>query len=164
MTSAQSAYALGLVALGMTLSGCDERAQGQSRRTPERPAVGAAAAVPTTHIRLIVGDTIMEARLNDSAPARAFAQMLPLTLDLKDFHKTEKIAMLPRKLNPQGGGRDISPKIGDLTYYAPWGNLAIFYKEFDYSDDLIPLGRIQGDIRWLSQTDNVRVRIERVEG
>jgi Cyclophilin-like family len=32
------------------------------------------------------------------------------------------------------------PSIGDIAYYAPWGNLALFYKDFGYSNGLITLG------------------------
>jgi hypothetical protein len=32
---------------------------------------------------------------------------------------------------------------GDLTIYAPWGNLAIFYRGFTYTDDLIRLGSLE---------------------
>jgi hypothetical protein len=30
-----------------------------------------------------------------------------------------------------------------MTVYAPWGNLAIFYRDFTYSDDLFRLGRLE---------------------
>jgi hypothetical protein len=36
--------------------------------------------------------------------------------------------------------------VGDIAYYAPWGNLAIFHKDFGYSDGLIILGKIDGDV------------------
>ncbi|MFJ8021509.1 cyclophilin-like fold protein [Streptomyces sp. NPDC096311] len=26
----------------------------------------------------------------------------------------------------------MNPSVGDLTYCAPWGNPAIFYRDFDY--------------------------------
>jgi hypothetical protein len=32
--------------------------------------------------------------------------------------------------------------VGDITYYAPWGNLAIFYRDFGYSPGLVRLGHI----------------------
>jgi hypothetical protein len=31
---------------------------------------------------------------------------------------------------------------GDITYYAPWGNLALFYRDFPYSNGLIRLGTL----------------------
>ncbi|GAB7216701.1 cyclophilin-like fold protein [Dickeya oryzae] len=56
--------------------------------------------------------------------------MLPLTLKLEDYAGTEKIAYLPRKLTTQGAPAGIDPDVGYLTYYAPWGNLAIFLSGF----------------------------------
>ena len=35
------------------------------------------------------------------------------------------------------------PSAGDLSCYAPWGNLAIFHKGFEYSSGLIRLGRLE---------------------
>ncbi|WP_369126869.1 cyclophilin-like fold protein [Amycolatopsis vastitatis] len=63
--------------------------------------------------------------MNDSAAARDFAALLPLTLNLSDFHQTERISDLPRPLSTAGAPRSAEPKAGDLAFYAPWGNLAI---------------------------------------
>jgi hypothetical protein len=40
--------------------------------------------------------------------------------------------------------------VGDITYYAPWGNLAIFYEGGEYSRGLVRLGRIDSDIEALA--------------
>ncbi|WKB54414.1 cyclophilin-like fold protein [Eleftheria terrae] len=45
---------------------------------------------------------------------------------------------------------------------APWGNLAIFYRDFDYSRGLVKLGRTEGDARPLAVRGPVKVRIELV--
>lgn len=93
-------------------------------------------------ITITVGETVLAATLNDSAAARDFAAQLPLTLELSDFHETEKIADLPTKLSTEGSPAGTAAKAGDLTYYSPWGNLAIFYRDFAYSQGLVALGRI----------------------
>jgi hypothetical protein len=31
--------------------------------------------------------------------------------------------------------------VGDITYYAPWENLAIFYNDFGYASRLVILGK-----------------------
>lgn len=38
----------------------------------------------------------------------------------------KKIADLPTKLTTQNAPHGYAGKAGDLTYYAPWGNLAFF--------------------------------------
>jgi hypothetical protein len=79
--------------------------------------------------------------LNDSATARDLATLLPLTLDMEDFHQSERIADPPRKLDTSGAPDAATPKAGDLAYYAPWGNLAVFYRDGQHSPGLIILGR-----------------------
>jgi hypothetical protein len=49
---------------------------------------------------------------------------------LKNYASTEKISYLARKLSTEGAPAGCDPDVGDITYYAPWGNLAIFYKDF----------------------------------
>lgn len=34
------------------------------------------------------------------------------------------------------------PETGDITYYIPWGNLAVFVKPFRESSGLMPLGHL----------------------
>jgi len=92
---------------------------------------------------LIDGETIT-ATLADNSSARAFADLLPLSLSVRDFHGTEKIADLPAELSTDQAPAGIAPTAGDIAYYAPWGNLAMFYEDFAYSPGLILLGRLDG--------------------
>lgn len=81
-------------------------------------------------------------RLKDSPTTQDFIRQLPLTLELIDYAATEKIAYLPKNLTSQGASKGHRAKAGDITYYAPWGNLAIFYKDFDgVANNLIYLGK-----------------------
>jgi hypothetical protein len=52
--------------------------------------------------------------------------------------------------------------VGDIAYYAPCGNLAIFYKDFGYSSELIGLGRIDSGVETLTVPGSLTVTIERV--
>jgi len=97
-------------------------------------------------IQITVGDTVLPALLSDSAAARDFAALLPLELNLRDFHHNEKVADLPARLSTDGAPPGTSACAGDLTYYAPWGNLAIFYRDFDHSPGLVALGRFDAPI------------------
>ena len=82
------------------------------------------------------------ATLEDSAAARTFRALLPLTLNLTDYNGNEKIGDLPKRLPIEGEPAGIDPEPGDVAYYAPWGNLAIFYRDFGYSRGLIRLGKL----------------------
>ena len=57
----------------------------------------------------------------------------------------------------------MDPSVGDIAYYAPWGNLAIFYKDFGYSRGLIRLGRIDSGIEVLAVPGALKVTIESAE-
>lgn len=113
-------------------------------------------------IRLRIGESVHAATLVDGAAAREFLALLPLNLTLIDYGATEKIADLPRKLTTAGAPAGHDPSVGDITYYAPWGNLAIFYKDFGHSAGLIKLGRIEGDIQVLHGRGPLKARIEAV--
>lgn len=114
-------------------------------------------------IRIETEDTSLTATLDDTEAARDFALLLPLTLTLEDYASTEKIATLPRKLTTRGAPPGSDPDVGDLAYYAPWGNLAIYYRDFGYSAGLVMLGRIDGGVEALRRAGKLRVTITRVE-
>jgi len=48
---------------------------------------------------------------------------------------------------------------GDIAYYAPWGSLAIFHRDFSYSRGLVRLGRLEGHVEALAKI-NAPVCIE----
>jgi hypothetical protein len=93
-------------------------------------------------IQLSTTETQLTAALHDSPTARDFASLLPLTLALQDYASTEKISDLPRQLTTDGAPPGADPTTGDIALYAPWGNLAIYYRDFRYSDGLVLLGRV----------------------
>ena len=113
-------------------------------------------------IRLTFDGKTVEATLLDNATARDLLSMLPMTLTLEDYNSTEKIGYPPRKLSTAGAPAGVDPSIGDIAYYAPWGNLAIFYKDFGYSQGLIGLGRIDSGIEALNVPGSLKVTIDRV--
>jgi hypothetical protein len=101
-------------------------------------------------IRITIGDTSLRGRLDNSAAGRDFASLLPLTLTLTDFASIEKISDLPRKLSTSGAPDGTAVRAGDLAYYAPWGNLAIFYRDSSYATGLVRLGSLDSGIEELA--------------
>lgn len=114
-------------------------------------------------IRLIVGEQVATATLYDNATARDFASLLPLTLSMTDYARIERVADLPRKLSTQGAPEGMQPVAGELTHYAPWGNLALFVEGRPWSRSLLPLGKVEEGLSILAQPGPYTVRIERVE-
>ena len=111
-------------------------------------------------IKITVGKKIIAGILYDNAASRDFAAMLPLELNLQDYNSTEKISNLPKNLSAKDAPAGFDPSIGDITYYAPWGNLAVFYKDFSYSNGLISLGKITNGIEALTVSSAFKVKIE----
>jgi hypothetical protein len=105
----------------------------------------------------------MTATLDDNATSRDFISLLPLTLTLEDYNGTEKISNLSRKLSTKDAPAGIDPSVGDITYYSPWGNLAIFYKDFGYSRGLVKLGRIDSGVEAFNRPGSLRVTILRTD-
>lgn len=111
-------------------------------------------------IQMTVGAAVIAtATLDNNESARDFAALLPLVLHLKDYASTEKIADLPRALTTKGAPAGYEPSAGDISYYAPWGNLAIFHKDFEFSSGLVRLGQVESglDAIRLSGTEPVRI-------
>lgn len=104
-------------------------------------------------IRFADGEREVTAILLDNPTARGFASLLPITLAFRDYASTEKIADPPRPLSTNGAPAGADPDIGDLTLYAPWGNLAIFHRDFGYADGLIMLGHIDTGLEHLATLD-----------
>lgn len=118
----------------------------------------------STQIRLTFANEEVLVTMYDNDVSRDFIDILPLTLTFEDYAATEKISYLDRKLAISGMPPGFEPVAGDFTYYAPWGNLAIFYRDFRYSNNLIKLGHIeQGIDKLRNMQSSFTVLIERVE-
>ena len=107
-------------------------------------AAPALAEGTAMHLRFAFADQVFTATLEDNPSARDLSSMLPLDLMITDYSTNEKIATLPRKLTEDGSGRFGGEAPGDLCYYAPWGNLALFHGPYRWSRGLIRLGRLDG--------------------
>lgn len=93
-------------------------------------------------LRFVFADQNFTATLEDNPSARDLFSMLPLDLKITDYATNEKIAYLPRKLTEEGSDRFGGEAVGDLCYYAPWGNLAMFHGSYRWSRGLIRIGRL----------------------
>ena len=123
-------------------------------------ALMAGASAHAQKIRMTVDGQVIAATLVDNPTTRDFISRLPLTLTLGDYASTEKIVYLDRKLSTAGAPPGAKPTVGTIAYYAPWGNLAFYYKDFAYSPGLIPLGRIDTGLAALKRAGDIKVRIE----
>jgi hypothetical protein len=114
-------------------------------------------------IRMDVEGTTITATLVDNETSRDFVSLLPLTLTLKDYAATEKISDLPRKLSTEGAPSGSDPSIGDIAYYSPWGNLAVFYRDSSYASGLVKIGTIDSGVEALNRPGRLAVTIEFID-
>jgi hypothetical protein len=103
------------------------------------------------------------ATLEDTTAARDFAALLPLSLTLTEYARIERISDLPRTLNIAGAPAGVAARSGDLAYYAPWGNLAVFVEGGEYARGLVRLGQVDSGLPALQRPGPLKVTIERIK-
>lgn len=147
----------------MTVTACDSDSSQVSEPDTEQPENNNNND-PDNNSRMVnikVGNQTITATMEDNVAARDFISRLPLEVTLNDYASTEKIFYPSPALATNGAPRGCTPVPGDITIYAPWGNVAIFYKSFSSSNDLIKIGRIdRSGIDALSVAGNIQVRFE----
>jgi hypothetical protein len=115
-------------------------------------------------VKLTFNNEVAIVNMYDNPTSRDFLSQLPLTITLEDYGGTEKISYLSKKLSTEEAPSGSDPSVGDFAYYAPWGNLAIYYKDFGFSNGLITLGKIESGLENLeTMKDNFTVHVEKVD-
>ena len=114
-------------------------------------------------MKISVGDRTITATMEDNAAGRDFLSRLPLEVTLNDYNNTtEKIFYPDPALTTEGVTRSCAPMPGDITIYAPWGNVAIFCKSWSHSNNLIKIVRIDvNGIEALNIGGDITVKFER---
>nr|WP_320049187.1 cyclophilin-like fold protein [uncultured Desulfuromonas sp.] len=115
----------------------------------------AAGNLTTMKISVHANGTITVFELNDSPAAAALYEQLPLECPVEDFASNEKIFYPPNKLTTSDTPLVSKAPVGALAYYAPWGNVVMFYQPFGSAPGLYALGHAisgQEQIRTMSGT------------
>jgi quercetin dioxygenase-like cupin family protein len=113
-------------------------------------------------IGITVQGKVMEATLIDSETTRDFVSLLPLTLSMADLHKREKFGHLPRPIS-EGGTRRKTYEVGDLVYWSPGPDVAIYYRQDGQSipdPGIIVIGKVGSGVEALNVPGSVKARIE----
>jgi hypothetical protein len=101
---------------------------------------------PGTPIHIVIGATVITAELWDNAPARALVEKLPLTLDFSDLNAVEKIARLDAALPMTAMPDGDDPARRDIGWYAPSGDVVLYYGDVGYWPGIARIGHISGDL------------------
>jgi hypothetical protein len=135
---------------------------------PPAPPAGAAdwktspKQASTMKIRLNVADKVITATLIDSETTRDFISLLPLTLTMNDLFRREKFAHLPRALSNEGK-RTHTYEVGDVAYWSPGPDVAIFYRHDGQEvpePGIIVIGKIESGVEALNVPGSIRATVE----
>jgi len=113
-------------------------------------------------INIRIGGKILGAVVADNATARDFISVLPLNVSMKDLFGREKYGDLPKALSEKGP-RKSKYEVGDIAYWSPDHQFAIFYRhdgESIPSPGIIPIARIDTGTEAFNVPGSVKVTIE----
>jgi hypothetical protein len=113
-------------------------------------------------IRITVNDKAITASLIDGETTRDFVSLLPLTLTMNDLFNREKFGHLPRAL-AEGGKRTKSYEVGDVIYWPPGPDVAVFYRHDGQSiptPGIIILGKVEVGVEALEAPGLATATIE----
>lgn len=116
-------------------------------------------------IGIRVKDKVVTATSIDSKTTRDFISLLPLTLTMNDLFRREKFAHLPRVISTEGK-RTHTYEIGDVAYWSPGPDVAIYYHHDGQEipdPGIIVIGRIDSGVEALNVPGSVRATIELVK-
>ena len=95
--------------------------------------------------------------LHDSTAADELYRQLPLSVPVENYGSREKIFYPPEELDV-GDSPPAQGPAGTLAYYAPWGNVAIFYGTCEGADGLYQLGEVVSGEEYMAElTGDVRI-------
>ena len=111
----------------------------------------------TTSIIIKIKDKSFKAQLYDNETAKAFAEMLPLTLDMNELNDNEKYYNLQNSL-PTNSSDVGTINNGDLMLY---GNncLVLFYDSFSTNYSYTKIGYIENPTELADAVDNGDITI-----
>lgn len=115
-----------------------------------------------TPVRIVIGDVIVRASVWHNPTGRALLDQLPVTVPLADHRGQEKGGALPRPLTMVGMPDGADPRAGDLGYFAPAGDVVLYYADAPYWAGIARIGRIEGDLSAVARVSGSAV-IERAD-
>ena len=147
--------------LGIKVTGIEEIAGMSGKALIEKNEHDASEAQTAMKISVTENGNTAVFELNNSPAARDLYAQLPLSIKVEDYSNNEKIFYPPKKLNTTDTPQATAHEAGTLAYYAPWGDVVMFYDRFGSAAGLYTLGHA------VSGTEHIHgmsgtIRIEKI--
>jgi hypothetical protein len=146
--------------LGINLTGINEIAKMSGSALIEKDERKASKAPTGMKISVTANGNTTVFELNDSQAARDLYAQLPLSVKVEDYGNIEKIFYPPQKLNTSGTPLAEECQRGTLAYYAPWGDVVMFYGKFGSAAGLYELGNAVSGAGHISEMSGT-IRIDK---
>lgn len=115
--------------------------------------VESTASDDSTGIRITVNDQVVTGVLWDNASSRSLIDQLPLTLTFTDLNRVEKVGRIPRPLSMEGMPEGDDPEPNEIGYYAPSGDLVLYYGDVGYWPGIARIGQFTSGLDPIKDQD-----------
>jgi hypothetical protein len=126
------------------------------------PQAASSEGTQNMKINITVSGKTLTATVMDNPTAKDFVSLLPLTMSMKDLFKREKFGHLQKALSERGPRKN-TYEVGDIAYWSPARDLAIYYHQDGESipaPGIIPIARINDGMEAFNVPGSVKVSIE----
>lgn len=126
------------------------------------PQIASSEGTLNMKINITVSGKTVTATVMDNPTAKDFVSLLPLTMSMKDLFGREKFGHLQKALSEKGPRKN-TYEVGDIAYWSPAHDFAIYYhqdRETIPSPGIIPIAKISGGAEIFNVPGSVKVNIE----
>lgn len=113
----------------------------------------------TMKIHVTANGKLTVFELNNSQAAKDLYAQLPMSVKVENYSDNEKIFYPSKKLNTTNTPK-ANAKTGTLAYYAPWGDVVMFYGDFGSAAGLYELGHAVAGSEYIKEMAGT-LRIEK---
>ena len=155
-----TAILLGVIAVGC---GGATATPPQTAHSSERDVKGEGDAyidARRAKLKIIVGDKVLFATLEDNATVRAFLAKLPTTLSMENLYGREMCYRYGAGGLAEAATRNDGYDVGDIIYWPPRGSFVLLYKQNGEEFERVQIGHIDGDISFFDDGNDMEIRFE----
>ena len=146
--------------LGINLTGSEEIADMSGNAIIEKGKPDVSDNPGTMKIKVVANGKATVFELNGSRAAKDLYAQLPFIIPVGNYGNNEKIFYPPQKLDATDVPiADARP--GTFAYYAPWGDVVMFYHAFGSAEGLYQLGRAVSGGEYIQEMSGT-VKIEKI--